>query len=251
MKKIIITGASKGLGRLCANFYSKGNESLNKIVIIGRDIDRLNSVKKEGDNPSQILPLSCDFLELDKVAPTIHKAVEFLGDVDVVLHIAGGGLGLRDPFLDYGSIQKLLHLNLVAIFEINRIVAPLMMKRQSGNLVHVGSIAGKEAVASIGYNTAKAALTAYVRSFGNEMAKHNVIANGILPGAFTAPDNAMVRLQKNNPDAYNQFINERLPRKKMGEGSEIIHLIDFLASKNASMMCGSMVPIDAGEGHYY
>ena len=61
----------------------------------------------------------------------------------------------------------------------------------------------------------------------------------------------MERLLERNPEAYADFIQTRLPRGKMGEAQELIPLLKYLASPEASMMAGCVVPIDAGEGHYY
>ena len=146
---------------------------------------------------------------------------------------------------------KLFTLNLGAAAEINRLVAPEMKERRAGNLVHVGSIASSEGVGSVGYNTVKAALAAYVRSLGRELSRFNVIVTGILPGGFISPGNAMARLQENNPEAYRRFIEERLPRRIMGDAKELIPMLVILCSEDASMMGGCMVPIDAGEGVSY
>ena len=158
---------------------------------------------------------------------------------------------MRDDFLMPKDFSKLFALNLGAAAEINRLVAPEMKGRRSGNLVHVGSIASGEAVGSVGYNTVKAALAAYVRSLGRELNRYNVIATGILPGGFIAPENAMARLQQSNPEAYDHFIEERLPRQIMGDAKELIPMLLLLCSDAASMMGGCLVPIDAGEGRAY
>ena len=118
-------------------------------------------------------------------------------------------------------------------------------------MVHVGSIASNEGVGSVGYNTVKAALAAYVRSLGREMNRFNVIVTGILPGGFISPENAMARLQESNPAAYERFIQDRLPRQIMGEATELIPMLLLLCSEGASMMGGCLVPIDAGEGRAY
>jgi 3-oxoacyl-[acyl-carrier protein] reductase len=126
-----------------------------------------------------------------------------------------------------------------------------MIEKRQGNLVHVGSIASNEAVGSVGYNIAKAGLAAYVRSIGPELSPHNVIATGISPGGFIAPENAMARLKERNSAAYEAFIEERLPRGVMGTAEEIVPLLVFLCSSHAVMMGGCMVPIDAAEGKAY
>ena len=171
-------------------------------------------------------------------------------DYDAVIHCAGGGLGLKDPMASSLAFYQLFMANLGRQVEVNRQVLPKMIERKQGYIVHVCSIASGEACGSVGYNTMKAALAAYVRSLGREMAPHGVVVTGINPGGFQCPGNAMERLEKNNPEGYAQFL-KKLPRGYMGKAEELLPLIDLLISPAASMMGGSVIPIDAGEGSYY
>ena len=126
-----------------------------------------------------------------------------------------------------------------------------MIQLKSGNLVHVCSIASSEATGSVGYNTVKAALAAYVRTLGRELAGSGIVATGILPGGFYAPGNSWERLEEKTPAVVKQFIEERLPRGFLAKGEELIPMIRLLCSDDASMMAGCLVPIDAGEGIAY
>jgi len=247
-QRVLITGASKGLGAIAAVALA---EQGARVVLLARSQDKLESVRQSCTDPERHLSISVDLLELDQIQSAVLKAKNFLGGIDVVLHSAGGGLGFKDDLLLSDEFYKLFALNLGAAAEINRLVAPEMIERRSGNLVHVGSIASSEGVGSVGYNTVKAALAAYVRSLGRELNRSNVIATGILPGGFIAPENAMARLQDANPEAYSNFIEERLPRQIMGEAKELIPMLLLLCSEGASMMGGCLVPIDAGEGRAY
>lgn len=247
-KKIIITGASRGLGAVCAQEFSRLGA---RLVLIARSGEKLEEVRNGCQYPDSHLSIAVDLTNNLELGKTIEKAKEFLGNIDVVLHVAGGGLGLRDPLLNSDDFLKLFKLNLTAAAEINRLVVPDMKKRRHGNLVHVGSIASSEGVGSVGYNTVKAGLAAYVRTLGRELAAFHVVATGILPGGFIAPGNAMERLEARNPEAYRKFVEERLPRKVMGQAKELIPMLLILCSVDASMMGGCMVPIDAGEGRFY
>ena len=220
-RKILITGANRGLGLVACESFAKDGWEVFPFT------------RKE-----------LDFLKLDG-----WNAV--LPQVDVVLHCAGGGLGLRGPYLTAQAMYELFMLNLGGALEINRIAVPWMQTAGYGRVIHVCSIASGEAVGSVGYNTIKAALGAYVRSLGRELAPYGVVVTGISPGAFQTPDNAMARLQTTNAGAYEDFLRNRLPRGYMGKAEELIPLLKYLASPEASMMGGCVVPIDAGEGHYY
>jgi NAD(P)-dependent dehydrogenase (short-subunit alcohol dehydrogenase family) len=246
--RILITGASRGLGAVAAVAFAERGA---RLVLLARSHDKLESVRKSCQDSDRHLSIPVDLLELEDIQSSVLKSKEFLGGIDVVLHSAGGGLGFRDNLLTQGELLKLFALNLGAAAEINRLVAPEMQERRSGNLVHVGSIASNEGVGSVGYNTVKAALAAYVRSLGREMNRFNVIVTGILPGGFISPENAMSRLQESNPAAYEKFIQDRLPRQIMGDAIELIPMLLLLCSEGASMMGGCLVPIDAGEGRAY
>ena len=95
---------------------------------------------------------------------------------------------------------------------------------------------------AIGDNTVKSALAAYVRSLGRELAEFGVVATGILPGAFNAPENSWRRLEIDKPEIVKAFIEKNLPRKRIADADAVLPLIFFLASEAASMMPGCCVP---------
>ena len=175
-----------------------------------------------------------------------------MGVADILLHCAGGGFGMREPLLGREEFETLHRVNLAAAAEINRLLIPDMQAADGGYVVHVGSTTSKEAIGSVGYNTVKAALAAYVRSLGRQLACTNVIVTGILPGAFTAPGNSWQRMiDRGEKQVMDDFIRERLPRGVMADAGELLALIFLLTGPGASMMAGSCVPIDAGESFAY
>ena len=248
MKKIIIVGASKGLGQASAIRFSKLN---CKLVLLSRSKLDLEKIRKKCKNSNKHLCLKLDLFKIDEIEKSIKKAIKFLNGVDVILHAAGGGLGLKQNLIKYEEFQKVLQLNLLSAAEINRVAVPYMKKRKTGNIVHVGSIASYESVGYLAYNSSKAALSAYVRSLGRDLTSSNIIVTGILQGGFLAPKNAMERLRKNKKLIFKKMIKERLPRNKMGKVEEILPIIEFLCSRNAGMMSACLVPADAGEGKSY
>ena len=241
MRKVVITGASRGLGAVVARAFSEDSE----LILMARNKDDLEKVRLSCKNPELHTIYPIDFLNLKPFVWSENKPV------DVVIHCAGGGMGLRGPFISADALWQLFMLNLGASAELNRFLALYMKEQKSGYIVHVCSIASGEAIGSVGYNTIKAALAAYVRSLGRELAPYGVVVSGIAPGGFIAPGNAMERLARSNPVSYLEFANKRLPRGYMGNAEELLPLIRLLTSPAGSMMGGCVVPIDAGEGRYY
>lgn len=247
-KKIIVTGASKGLGYVCAQAFAAEGAQL---VLIARTQEKLEALRVSCKNSEKHLCISVDLMDNAQLQKAVEQAQSFLGEVDVVVHVAGGGLGLRNHLLSAEEMDKLFSLNVRCAVEINRLVAPSMAAQGKGNLVHICSIASSEATGSVGYNTVKAALAGYVRSLGRELASSGIIVTGILPGGFLAPENSWVRFLNRDPAGVQRFIDERLPRKKLGTAEELLPLLKFLCSDQATMMGGCLVPIDAGEGKAY
>jgi len=245
-KTILITGASRGLGSVCAKAFADGEA---KLALMARSQEGLQSVL--ASCPGEHVAVPVDLTDGDALTDAVGEVMDSMGSIDIVLHVAGGGLGLREPLIDGGDLSKLFALNVGAAVQINKLIAPSMIERGNGHLVHVGSIASTDAVASVGYNTVKAALAAYVRSLGNVLAASGLVVTGILPGGFVAPGNSWERLKAKSPDVVDRFIDERLPRGRLAEAEELIPLITFLCSDAASMMGGCLVPIDAGEGKTY
>ncbi len=246
-KRVLITGASRGLGQACAEAFAKTGA---RLVLAGRTADRLEALRTSLEHSKEHRVFVGDLTALDAIEQLVAVTTDG-GEIDVVLHVMGGGLGRWDPLLAWDDFSTLFKTNLAAAAEINRRLIPRMIERQTGNVVHVGSIASTEAVGSVGYNSIKAALAAYTRSLGRTLASTGVIVTGILPGGFWAPDNCMVRFQQRDPQSLEKWIAEREPRKRLGETEEIIPLMMFLASRKATMMSGCCVPIDAGEGFTY
>ena len=247
-KRIIVTGASRGLGAMACEALAKRGA---KIAMLSRSKKEMDNLKNGLKNPSNHISIKVDLLRNNAIKLAIKKAKKFLKQIDIVLHVAGGGFGLKEKLIKNEDLKMLLQINLGAAAEINRLVVGGKTKSQFLKLVHIGSIASNEAVASVGYNVSKSALATYVRSLGRELYKSKVIVTGILPGGLIAPGNAMDRLRKKNIKDYKKFIKTRLPRGLMGAADEILPVLLFLCSKHSSMMGGCLVPIDAGEGKAY
>ena len=246
-KTILITGASNGLGRMCAkSFESKGAN----LIICGRNRDQLDKLQSGFSRPDEHTLFEGDLAEPSKV-DELASLAKTKKRIDVILHVMGGGLGKREPLIAHEDFDLLFRTNLGSGAELNRHLIPMMVDHGCGHVLHVGSVASEQAVASVGYNSVKAALAAYVRSLGRELASTGVVVTGILPGGYQAPGNSWERLKEKSPEVVENFISEKQPRGKLGSYKEIIPLIEFLCSENATMMTGCCVPIDGGEGITY
>ena len=170
--------------------------------------------------------------------------------IDIIIHCLGGGLGLKNPLLNDREFLKLHQTNIGIAAEINRLLKNQLSKDKSF-ILHIGSIASVEAIGSVGYNTVKTSLVAYVKSLAINLIKDNVIVTGLLPGAFEAKDNAFERLKKKNYKVYKNFIKKRIPGKKIRNAEEFLPLINLLCSSEGEILAGSSISADACESRAY
>ena len=247
-KNILITGASKGLGALIAKEFSF--EDCNLILTASTET-KLKKIVSSCKNSKKHKYYVCNFQSKENIIEMTKFVKKNFKKLDIIMHIAGGGLGIKSILPNYDEYIKVFNLNLFSAFEINRELLSLMKKNRRGTIFHVGSIAANESVGSISYNVSKYALNAYVRSLSKELAKFNICVTGINPGGFEYKDNAMFRLRKNNLKAYNNFINKRIPIKRMPNANELMPLIKTLISEKNMMLTGSMISCDSGEGNFY
>ena len=113
-KKILITGASNGLGAVCFNEFSKLG---SRIVISGRNIKNLNKLIKESDDPSYHLAIPSDLTRKNNVIKLVKQGLSFLDGIDIIIHALGGGYGLSDPLLNWDQIELLHKINIYASIE--------------------------------------------------------------------------------------------------------------------------------------
>ena len=159
-KRILITGASKGLGKAAAIAFEKKGANL---AIVARDEKKINFLKKSFVDSKKHIFFKLDLLDSKNIKILTNNILDQWSKIDVVLHCIGGSFGLNETLTNWDDFSKILKGNLGIASEINKYIVPTMKKQGYGNIIHIGSIVGYEAKASIHYNTAKAALSGYIR----------------------------------------------------------------------------------------
>tara|TARA_Y100000591_G_C21836525_1_gene702877 strand:- start:224 stop:1000 length:777 start_codon:yes stop_codon:yes gene_type:complete len=245
-KKILITGATKGLGRVLAIEFSKLK---SKLVLVARNKKLMTSLKKitEKNNKNKNLYYSLDLFDQKKMEIMNNDIKKKFKNIDIVIHCVGGSFGVNDNFESWDNFEKCLRGNIGIAIDINKFFIPDMIKRKSGNIIHVGSVVSDEIGASVPYISSKSTLTGYVRALGNYLANYNVKLSAILPGAFFGVENAMSRFKFYKPKEYSNF-KKSLPMGKMPLAEDYLKLIKILCSEKANIFCGSVIPVDSGQG---
>lgn len=183
-KTILITGATSGIGKSSAiRFAANGY----RLILTGRRKERLESLKKELEDQykSEVLLLNFDVRERNTVKEAIASIPETWRNIDVLLNNAGlaSGLGtIQDGDID--DWEKMIDTNVKGLLYVTKAIAPLMVARNSGHIINIGSIAGKEVYANGNvYCATKHAVDALTKAMRIDMLPHGIKVSQIAPGA--------------------------------------------------------------------
>lgn len=141
-KIIFISGANSGIGKACAEKFAENGA---KLILCSRDIDKLIkvavSINKKYD--TEILTYQLDVRDKNKVKTVIDELPKKWQKIDILINNAGGALGL-EKFQD-GNIDdwdEMIDSNVKGLLYLSRNILPLMIKRERGHIINIGSIAG-------------------------------------------------------------------------------------------------------------
>lgn len=242
-KVVLITGASRGLGRA----YAIGFASLGaKLVLTGRNLEMLNEtaelVKKEGCTDYQVVP--CDVLDLTAVDHLMDVVKQTYGMLDILVNNAGVGHKIPAVQVSMEEWHRVIDTNLDAPFYISKKAAELFMIPQgSGSIVNIASMGGFTGIpGGAAYSASKAALLNLTRALAGEWAKNNIRVNCVCPH-YTETD--MVRPLMN----YEQWMklnSLRTPLGRLAQPEETVGAVLFLASDLASYITGGYIQVDGG-----
>ena len=237
----IVTGASSGLG---ANFARVLAKSGAKVVLAGRRAERLRALADElGADQAEAVPT--DVADEAAVGLLVDRAVDRFGRLDVMGNNAGvidGGPAEMESLADF---ERVIRVNLTAVFIDCREAARVMLPAGRGSIVNIASVAGfgslSERYPLAGYVASKSGVVGLTRELGAQWAARGVRVNAIAPGWF--PSEMTGQLQ--DPRQVN-WIERRTPMGRVGRLEELNGALVFLASDASSFVVGQTVAVDGG-----
>lgn len=192
-KLAIITGATSGIGRATAVAFANLGIDL---VICGRRIERLNELKEELSSKVKVHTLTFDVRDREAVETALNSLPEELKQVDILLNNAGNAHGLgtiQDG--DVADWDAMIDGNVKGLLYVSKVVMPWMIARQTGHIVNISSIAGKQTYPNGNvYCASKAAVEAISEGMRFDLNPHNIKVTNIAPGAVET-EFSMVRFK--------------------------------------------------------
>lgn len=236
MKTVLITGASRGIGRATALlFASKGYHT---IITCSKSVSELEAVKKEIENTyhTPCTTAMCDVSKYEEVA----KLFETIPSLDILVNNAGiafFGL-LQDMSLE--EWQHVIDTNLSSVFYTCKQAIPLMLKQGSGSIVNVSSIWGDcGASMEVAYSTSKGGINALTKALSKELAPNNIPVNAIAFGVIdTAMNNCLSEEDK-------EVLRTEIPADRFGTAEEAAKLI-WQTANAPTYMTGQVITMAGG-----
>ena len=245
-KKVIVTGASSGIGRATALKFADNGAT---VVAVGRNQKELNLLSEEANaSEGAIKILTADICETAQVDRLVADTVESLGGIDVLVNAAGiiGNGSIETTTLD--DWDRMLNINLRAVFYLMQRCV-LHLEKVKGNIVNVSSVTGLRAFPNVlAYCVSKAATDQLTRCSALELAPKGVRVNAVNPGVVVTNLHKRSGMTNENYEAFLEHSKTTHPLGRAGEAAEVAELIYFLASEKASWITGVTYEIDGGRG---
>lgn len=183
-KVVLITGATSGIGKACAEKYAAAGFDL---IITGRRADRLTALKTVLEKANGIRVLNLVFDVQDRLAVEQHLSAlpEEWQNIEILINNAGLAAG-RDLFddADMEDWETMLNTNVHGLLYVSKAVLPYMIVRKKGHVINMGSVAGKEVYEKGNvYCASKFAVDAISQGMRIDLLRHNIKVTSINPGA--------------------------------------------------------------------
>lgn len=236
---MIVTGASRGIGRATALAFAAEGASL-AICARGPDalLETADVLRKLG---GPVVAIPCDVGDPAALDAFLERAYRDLGRVDVLVNNASAMVA-GDSMSDW---RHSLDVDLLASVNASRRVAPWMHTQGGGAIVHVSStLGGFEAdLGPIAYATVKGALLAHSKMLAVKLAPEGIRVNCVAPGAIEFPGGMWDQIRRSQPDRH-RAMRETIPSGRLGSAEEVAQTIVFLASDAASWISGVALAVD-------
>ena len=243
-KVSIVTGAAMGIGREIALRLARDGSD---VVVVDIEKEPAQEVVKEIQSGGRkSLFFETDVARWEQVKAMVDAVVGKFNRVDIVINNAGI-VGPVVPVWEYPVEEwdRVMEINMKGIFLCCKAVMPSMVKRKSGRIVNIASIAGKEGNPRMSaYSSSKAAVIAFTKSLAKEVAQQNIMVHCIAPALIET------RMMEIMGSEQREFLLSKIPMGRFGNSSEVAALVRFLVSDECSFSTGHCYDISGGRTVY-
>jgi len=246
-KAAIVTGAGRGIGKATAELFAAAGAAVAVIDVSEEHAQR--TAEAIGSAGGTAIPIVCDVTGEKAVEAAFAQAADELGGIDILVNNAG--MAIRKPATEVlmADWQKVIDLNLTALFLCSRVAARHMRKARrdapsGGAIVNLASIMGLSGgiFPNASYQASKGGVVNLTRALALEWAADRIRVNAVAPTFVNTDFTAQIF---NNPDVLEK-VEAHTPLGVLPEVEDIAAAILFLASPAARCVTGIVLPVDSG-----
>jgi NAD(P)-dependent dehydrogenase (short-subunit alcohol dehydrogenase family) len=238
----IVTGAGQGMGRSFAQILADAGATVAVVEVVpGRGQQAVDELSSEGRDA---ISYELDVRDRPAVDAMVADLEQHYGRIDVLVNCAGIFAGGPSEDVTPEEWDRVIGINLTAVFMCSQAVARVMIPQGSGSIINIGSLTAMGGWAKRAcYGTSKAAVVALSQILGVEWIKHGIRVNAINPGQIETPFNeAAFKAGLGDREVF----TNRAPMRRFGTPEEIADAVLFLASDESSNVNAQSITIDGG-----
>ena len=234
-KKILITGATGGIGKALVKKFSLLGAN---ILATGTKTEKLDLLKKEFAN---INVLKFDISEHSKIEEFIENVYSQLVGLDILVNNAGINLDNLSLRMSDEQWKKVIDINLSSTFMLCKYAIKKMLKNKYGRIINITSIVGHTGnLGQANYAASKAGIIAMSKSLAIEYAKKNITINCVSPGFI------QTSMTDNIVESIKAVLTSKIPMSRLGSGEDVANSVAFLSSDAASYITGETIHVNGG-----
>ena len=237
---VIVTGASKGIGKEIALSLAKSGKDL--VLVYQNPANDLSPIIKEIEKYGQkAIALVCDVSDFEAVKDMVKTAADTFGTIDALVNNAGI---TRDKLLlrmNQEDFEQVLRVNALGTFNCTKHVARIMMKQKQGSIINLSSVVSLSGnIGQANYSASKGAVNAFTKTAAKELAMYNIRVNAVAPGFIKTDMTDAI------PEAERNEMIKTIPLGRIGETKDVADLVEFLVSGKSSYITGQVISVNGG-----
>ena len=238
----IVTGGAQGFGLAISERFIQSGA---KVIIWDIDKEATETAIKKISSENCIYQI-VDVKNFEEIKKNLDDIESNYGKIDIFINNAGIA-GINTTVAEYPLEEwnKVIDLNLNAVFYCCKAVVPFMIKNNYGRIVNIASIAGKEGNPNASaYSTSKAGVIGLTKSLGKELALKNIAVNCVTPAA------AKTRIFDQMTQEHIDYMLSKIPRNRFAKVNELASLVTWLASEENSFSTAAVFDLSGGRATY-